>query len=104
MFEIEKVPMPSRGSGFGHSYKDALKNLGVSDMSSFFISFSLEKNYQNLRASVHSCARGLGYRISVRSEYRYECKTHTNYVKNRATPQCNDCKLIDSGVRVWRVK
>lgn len=101
--EIEIVPMPTRSGVKKGYYTKALRKLGVSDNSSFFVSFNGYKSIDHLRGSLHSAGIHIGIKTTTCYEFKFQCEKCGDYAKKKELPICSNCKLVDKGVRIWRI-
>lgn len=103
-FKIENIPISmARKSTYIAAIIDSLKKLNSDGSNSFFASCNTYRNPNHLRNTLCPMMTKENIRISASSEYKFECGKHLSYILNRKSPLCSECKLIDQGLRIWRV-
>lgn len=102
-FEIEVVPMPSNNKA-KKGYTAAAKKLGINDNTSFFVPKGDYTDLFYLRSSVISSCKSARIKCKSAIEFKFECPKCGKYTRKKLVGrQCEECKLVDSGVRIWRI-
>lgn len=103
-FEIEDIPINTAGkSSYIGFIIDTLKKLNTDGSNSFFVSCNDYKSPGFLRNSLSPLASKEKIKLSIKSQYKFECEKHSSYTLKRKSPLCSECKLVDQGIRIWRV-
>lgn len=103
-FEIEDIPINTAGKSSYIGFIIAtLKKLNPDGSNSFFASCNDYKSPGFLRNSLSPLVSKEKIKISTKSQYKFECEKHLFYILERKFPLCSECKLVDQGIRIWRV-